>query len=34
MSVTILTGGKQVMNATLLTSSEAAHYELRFQSFF
>jgi hypothetical protein len=34
MSVTMLTGGNQVMNATLLTLSEAAHYELRFQSLF
>jgi hypothetical protein len=29
-----LTGGKQVMYATQLTLSEAAHYELRFQSLF
>jgi hypothetical protein len=34
VSITTLRGGKQGMNSTPLTLSEAAHYELRFQSLF
>jgi hypothetical protein len=34
VTITGLTGGAQVMIATPFTLSEAAHYELRFQSLF